>query len=337
MDYTKVTGPESMFCELIYKIFQKSGYEVSLEGKISESDIKGKFYTHRFDMIASLDKLNYCIEIKFSKITEKMISRFYEIGQDFERIPVIVTPFEVSKKQKQNYRGKYPKLVIIDISNLVYILNDKSDLMAEMSSILPISVEEIPKEEPLIPLGFLEHCDYVKTLEQELKLCKKGKEGFKEYEEICTKILKYLFSNELTLWKSQEKSNKDLYRFDLFCRIKDDNNKTFWSIMENYFRSKYIIFDFKNYTEKISQKEIYTTEKYLYLKALRSVAFVITNEGYDKNALWATRGCLREHGKLILLLTNQDLLNMIKKKNEDENPSDYLLIKLDEILLDLEK
>ena len=332
MDYTKVTGLESMFCELIFKIFQKSGYEVSLEGTISESDIKRNFYTHQFDMIASMDELNYCIEIKFSKITEKMISRFYEIGQDFEMIPVIVTPFEVSKKKKQNYREKYPKLIIIDISNLVYILKDKSDLMAEMSSLIPISVEGIPEEEPLIPLGFLEHCDYVKTLEQELRLCKKGKEGFKEYEEICTKILKYLFSDELTLWKSQERSNKDLYRFDLFCRIKDDNNKTFWAIMENYFRSKYIIFDFKNYTEKISQ-----TEKYLYLKALRSVAFVITKEGYDDNALWATRGCLREHGKLILLLTNQDLLNMIKKKNDDENPSDYLLIKLDKILLDLEK
>ena len=88
---------------------------------------------------------------------------------------------------------------------------------------------------------------------------------------------------------------------------------------------------------KITQKEVYTTEKYLYSKALRSVGIVVAANGYDDNAYWAAKGCLRENGKLIMLLETQDLIAMNKMKLDYEDPSDYLLEKLDGILLELEK
>ena len=59
--------------------------------------------------------------------------------------------------------------------------------------------------------------------------------------------------------------------------------------------------------------------------------------GYDDNAYWAAKGCLRENGKLIMLLETQDLIAMNKMKLDYEDPSDYLLEKLDGILLELEK
>jgi hypothetical protein len=160
---------------------------------------------------------------------------------------------------------------------------------------------------------------------------------YRKYEALCCEILKYIFSDDLALWKEQSKSNKELYRFDLLCRIKDKNEKTFWSILENYFKSKYVIFEFKNYNEPITQKEIYTTEKYLYLKALRNVAIIIAANGYDENAYWASKGSLRENGKLIILLDTNDLIEMSKMKENEEDPSNYLQDKLDEILLELEK
>lgn len=181
------------------------------------------------------------------------------------------------------------------------------------------------------------HGDYEEGLIEELELCQSGRNTFTEYEDVCYRILQSLFSEDLTLWKRQDRSNINLFRFDLLCRIKDDNKKTIWSIFENYFKSKYVIFEFKNYSRTVTQHEIYTTERYLYSKALRSVGIIVTPNGYDENALWAAKGCLRENGKLILLLTNTDLINMIRKKIDEENPSEYLLEKLDELLLELEK
>jgi hypothetical protein len=251
-------------------------------------------------------------------------------------ILVIVTPYKVKKKYRD--KNKYPKLEIIDISNLLFIVNDDEKLKNELISILPFSVKGIALEKPFIDINLSKNNNYPEDLIEELKSCKSGKENYKNYEKICCKILKYLFSDDLTLWKEQIKSNDNIYRFDLFCRVKDNNNKSFWSIIENYFKSKYIIFDFKNYTEKVKQSEIYKTEKYLYSKALRTVGIIITPNGYDENAFWAMKGSLRENGKLMLLLTNNDLLNMMKRKIDDkEDPSEYLLNILDETLLTLEK
>lgn len=36
-----------------------------------------------------------------------------------------------------------------------------------------------------------------------------------EYENLCTKVLNILFAADLALWSEQQKSNEDLYRFDL--------------------------------------------------------------------------------------------------------------------------
>ena len=64
---------------------------------------------------------------------------------------------------------------------------------------------------------------------------------------------------------------------------------------------------------------------------------MIAANGYEENARWAAKGCLRENGKLILLLETKDLIEMNRLKEEQEEPSDYLQNKLDELLLELEK
>ena len=61
---------------------------------------------------------------------------------------------------------------------------------------------------------------------------------------------------------------------------------------------------------------------------------MIAANGYEENARWISKGCLRENGKLILLLETKDLIEMNRLKEE---PSDYLQNKLDELLLELEK
>lgn len=99
----------------------------------------------------------------------------------------------------------------------------------------------------------------------------------------------------------------------------------------------YYIFEFKNYAKQITQKEIYTTDKYLYLKALRGVAIIVSCKGASPNANKAIRGTLRENGKLILSIDNSDLCKMIKIKMNEGTPADYLYSKFDNLLIDLEK
>ena len=220
---------------------------------------------------------------------------------------------------------------------MIFAVQSRNDLYNELIAFLSYVVDEIEPREGFLKVESLQHSDCIGNLIGEMKLCLSGKEMARAYEVLCCEMFKQIFSESLTLWKEQPKSNNGLYRFDLLCRIKDGNQRTFWSILEKFFNSKYVVFEFKNYGKPITQSEIYTTEKYLYAKALRSVAIIVTQNGYDENAAWAAKGCLRENGKLIILLNTDDLIHMSEMKVKQEEPSDYLMEKLDNILLELEK
>lgn len=331
----KIARAGLLFERFVSNLFSELGYDVKNEVQLK--NLKQDKPYRRADVIAKKAGIEYCVEVKFSTISARAIEQIYSYIEGTDMIPVIVTAYEIKEEEKDAYKKKYPELEIIDISNLLYAVENNDRLKYGLTSILPFSVEDISPKESFLSVNFLEDSNCTESLLKELEQCEPGREYSKNYEDICFKILQMLFSNDLALWEKQQKSNNDLYRFDLLCRIKDDNTKTFWSIVENYFESKYIVFEFKNYSKAISQREIFTTERYLYSKALRSVGIIITPNGYEKNAYWAAKGCLRENGKLILLLTNKDLFKTINMKNDDENPSDHLLDKLDGMLLELEK
>ena len=69
---------------------------------------------------------------------------------------------------------------------------------------------------------------------------------------------------------------------------------------------------------------MYSTERYLFLGALRTVCFLISRKGADEGCHRAAQGALRESGKLVLLLSNKDLAEMLRLKAEEDGPTSYL-------------
>ena len=64
----------------------------------------------------------------------------------------------------------------------------------------------------------------------------------------------------------------------------------------------------------------------------------MSRKGADENALAAAKGCLRESGKLILCLSDEDLIQMMDiKLKEQRKPAEYLSDMLDDMLINLEK
>lgn len=162
-----------------------------------------------------------------------------------------------------------------------------------------------------------------------------GKSGAGAFEKKCTEALKYIFAEDLAAWHMQEMSDTSMNRYDLIARISSDED--FWRCLVRDFRARYVIFEFKNYTEQITQKEIYTTEKYLYPAAMRAAAIVISRQGADENALSAARGALRESGKLIINLTIADVRSMLESRDRGESGADVLVEHLDRMLMRIER
>lgn len=161
-------------------------------------------------------------------------------------------------------------IVLLDIRNLLFLIEDNSKLKSKLISLLSYSVEDIELVEPdknLFPpqesSSFIGD-SLIEKLIKKFDIWVSIDSSSTEYEDLCYDALNAMFYNELTLWDKQKKSNAGLFRFDLICKIKDGTNKEFWNMLQTYFSTKYIISEFKNYKEQISQKaSIYYREIFI--------------------------------------------------------------------------
>lgn len=143
-----------------------------------------------------------------------------------------------------------------------------------------------------------------------------------QYEELCQEVFIYLFDPDLYGFHRQAETSDGGNRYDFICRIKPGN--AFWDGVRHDFRTKAILFECKNYEKAIGPDQVYSTERYLFAGALRTVCLLISRLPPSDGALRAAQGAMRETSKLILLLSNEDLISMIKLKGEPGGPENYL-------------
>ncbi len=163
-----------------------------------------------------------------------------------------------------------------------------------------------------------------------------GRSDALRFAQRCTAALQYAFEDDLTSWKEESSTDASgLHRFDLIARI--SSNDEFWNSLIQDFRTRYVIFEFKNYEDTIRQTQIYTTEKYLYPSAMRATAIIVSREGAHENALAAARGALRESGKLILNVSLEQLHEMLRCKDSGDLATEVLMDQLESMLIKLER
>ncbi len=275
--------------------------------------------------------------IKRSALLDKYIKRHYgiimfcDINENLKR--------ELIKKNN---------VFIWDIKNLLHICNGDEELINILSKLVPYPINDI---NPVEPFGafvniFANNNSNTKSfpvlskgeeLIDRLNNCNTGKSNKNAilYEDICNDIIKYLFGNEFSQFSTQHKTKDNMFRMDLLCSLKGTTE--FWRFIIQFFNTKFVVFEYKNYTNKVEQNLIYVTEKYLFSAALRNIAFIISRKGFDENAHKAALGVLKETRKFIVDITDKDLIEMIKMKEKGEEPSDYLLDKVENLLMSVSK
>jgi hypothetical protein len=149
-----------------------------------------------------------------------------------------------------------------------------------------------------------------------------------EYERLCQNTVTFLFDPWLYGFESQAETSDGANRYDFICRIKTGSE--FWDAIRADFRTRSILFECKNYSEPITADQVYSTERYLFSGALRTVCLLISRKGPDDGCRRAAQGAMRESGKLVLLLSNAELIRMLQTKAEGDDPT----TQLDEMIWD---
>ncbi|MEI5948009.1 restriction endonuclease [Bacillus albus] len=345
--------PSVEFEQLCADIFRDKGLIVEKNVKVGNRD-------QEVDLIVTNDNgKEFAAEVKFYRTRKpsknmlvtaavRLKTAAKSLDTNVDNLLLIIG-MPIENKMKEEIKKEYDVLVI-DSNNLLALTGSNEsfkirlqNLMYDVPSnmLVEYQPEKIDLEEIFnysvdtsltkIPKSITKS----ELLRSELKSIKSGKKAFAQYEKKCKEILEYVFKENLDGWNKQLRTEDGLNRYDLVCRVKRGNE--FWEFLIDDFNSRYIIFEFKNYKKKVKQTQVYTTEKYLFQKALRNVCFMISREGLDDNAIIATKGILRETGKLIINMNNSDLEELLILKGNGGEPSDHLFGLVDKLLLELSK
>lgn len=333
------------FGELIHELFKNLKFKA-----IPEAELKNQL---RVDFLLEETERKVLVEVKgyrtnridiFSLNNALTRLKSYSTDEDFGGLLVISTFLnrKIASKIKEE-----EGVEIWDRNMLFYLTKDFPDLRAKLEKILLTwqqpgtediyqGMEQIRSYDPQSIFSIrIKHITEPITKGKEI--CKElisidsGWYKSKSFEDLCQEAVKYLFEGDMAFWQSQVTTHDQLHRFDLIARIASLHD--FWRSLARDFHSRYVVFEFKNYADPITQKEVYSTEKYLFTTALRSIAIIISRKGSDKHAKVAMQGSLRESGKLIFGLDLDDLCEMLSMKDDGDDPNTYLSDKLDGILM----
>jgi Holliday junction resolvase len=337
---------------LAKELFLKMDYAIRVPNSIRDQG---------YDLIATKNTFSYYVELKFYRsqntpfniIKETANQLAYAMRTAENASGLLIVNYRVNDAQKHQILLDYG--IHIWDREYLYALFSKYDItLADQYEKLLIRSQQGTKSIPVLKkeqqfkddnnkpptLNTPSKYDAIpikkgEALSQELNHIGCGRDEWRAYELKCQEILKYLFDDDLSLWEEQARSDDGLSRYDLICRIsaRDD----YWKSLMDAFNTRFILFEFKNYCNPITQGQIYTTERYLYNTALRSVGFIISRKGATDNAIKAAKGALRAHGKLILLLSDKDLCNMLTLRDQNDSPNDYLSNLLDRWLIALSR
>lgn len=360
--YNIVFSEKDFIQQFMILLLKKYGYKhISQEVEFKNTvDFRNKgSKSCRVDIVAEQGTNNFIIEVKLFRnlnVSQTIINSavrqiltykehiLQDIKDENKYKFILVLPCKVDDIL-QDECFKKEKIIIWDIYNLLYMCDKDEELSNLLYKYIPYSLTGLKPQKPHYLPIYLENINGEKNNNifssegnlyiDRLQSCKLGKESYKEYERICTDIIKYLFDSEFYKLSEQHKTGDEMYRMDLVCSLKGTTE--FWKFLIDFYHTRFVVFEYKNYSKKISQNLIYITEKYLFPAVLRNVAFIISRKGFDSNAQNAALGCLRENGKLIISVDEDDLINMIYLKENGEEPSDYLLDKVEDLLMSVSK
>jgi len=334
----------SRFEAIVGRLLESNGFRLETELLTSAGQAA--------DFVASLANATYLVEVKYYRTARPQVSlieaaaaRLLAHIARFNRgyRGMLVVACNLSPELREGLENKFG-LVFIDRFDLLSWAANAPTVADELNALLEdsrnpsdigrgrtVEASIATIVQPAVPPP---PQDTIGTdLCQELRGLKRGKATWGAYERLCDRILRYLFPNDLHGWHTQKRTDDGLNRFDYVCRIIPGTD--FWSFLVNHLNSRYVLFEFKNYIGKIKQGQVLTTEKYLLEKGLRRVAIIISRSGADRNAVALAQGAMRESGKLMLILDDEKVCEMLHMKERGEDPTDALFDLADEFLLSL--
>ncbi len=166
--------------------------------------------------------------------------------------------------------------------------------------------------------------------QEELSKCPTGKKHFAQYEKIGMEIWDHLFSPTLQRTKPQAWTRDRVQRRDVLFKNRGGNR--FWDRVNNKLAADFVIVDFKNYREPVDGSVIAEVSKYAN-DAVGRFVIVVSRKGADDGVPESQIRTFRDTHAVVIVVSDDQMLEMVERKERGEPPEDVLEDLVDTLLL----
>jgi hypothetical protein len=149
-----------------------------------------------------------------------------------------------------------------------------------------------------------------------------GKENWSKYQSLIVGILEFLLcppleAPQVELADSDKRNRRDII-------FENSSSDGFWRVVRDIYQGHYIVVDAKNYIEPLSKRPVLDISHYLKPYGCGMFSIVVSRKGYGNAGKHAAKEQWIGSKKMIVSLSDEDLLKMLDYKRQNAPPEDII-------------
>ncbi|MCR3754419.1 hypothetical protein [Lentzea californiensis] len=160
-----------------------------------------------------------------------------------------------------------------------------------------------------------------------------GRSQWSPYQRVCLDILDHLFSPPLNRGRWEDANAAKINRRDII--MPNYSTEGFWYHLRQAYRADHVVVDAKNFASNVSKNQVLQMANYLSRHGTGLFGIIITRTGGDKSALYVRREQWMMHDKMILVLNDADLVQMLTNRSDGDPPELLIQQKIEDFRLDI--
>jgi HNH endonuclease len=168
---------------------------------------------------------------------------------------------------------------------------------------------------------------------QELEVCRPGKEDWSKYQKLVGKILERLFCPPLSTPISERSDSEQVNRRDYI--LPNYAESGFWHFLRTTYQADYIIVDAKNYKNDVEKKEALQIANYLKPHGAGLFGLIFCRSSIDNGCECTLREQWTMHKKLIIVVSDSDVKQMLLNKSSNGPPEEIIKQKIEDFRLSM--
>jgi hypothetical protein len=168
-------------------------------------------------------------------------------------------------------------------------------------------------------------------LQDRLRSINCGRTDWYSYQKLCGEILEHLFCPPLKTPIPESSNVARINRRDFI--VPNYSSEGFWHFMRVHYHADYIVVDAKNHCGQANKTHVLQLANYLSPHGAGLFGMIVTRNGMDRGGMYTCREQWMLHGKMIITLNDDDLMQMLESKESGSGPEDLVRQKIEDFRL----